>query len=67
MLVRNPFIPGAAILLWESIKGILHSTLRHIGIIYYLKSLCSARSWRTRCSACGGWRSTTEPIRRKTC
>lgn len=40
MLVRNPLIPGAVILLWESINGILPSTLRHISIIYYLKSLC---------------------------
>ena len=28
MLVRNPLIPGAVILLWESINGILPSTLR---------------------------------------
>ena len=40
MLVRNPLIPGAVILLWESINGILPATLRHISIIYYLKSLC---------------------------
>lgn len=40
MLVRNPLIPGAVILLWESINGILPSTLRHMSIIYYLKSLC---------------------------
>ena len=40
MLVRNPLIPGAVILLWESINGILPSTLRHISVIYYLKSLC---------------------------
>ena len=40
MLIRNPLIPGAVILLWESINGILPSTLRHISIIYYLKSLC---------------------------
>ena len=40
MLVRNPLIPGAVILLWESINGILPSTLRHISIIYYLKSMC---------------------------
>ena len=40
MLIRNPLIPGAVILLWESINGILPATLRHISIIYYLKSLC---------------------------
>ena len=40
MLIRNPLIPGAVILLWESINGILPSTLRHISVIYYLKSLC---------------------------
>jgi hypothetical protein len=40
MLIRNPLIPAAVILLWESINGILPATLRHISVIYYLKSLC---------------------------
>ncbi|HEY3741694.1 MAG TPA: hypothetical protein VGL53_17705 [Bryobacteraceae bacterium] len=40
MLIRNPLIPAAIILLWESINGILPATLRHISVIYYLKSLC---------------------------
>lgn len=40
MLIRNPLIPGAIVLLWESINGILPSSLRHISVIYYLKSLC---------------------------
>lgn len=40
ILVRNPLIPAASILLWESINGILPVTLRQISVIYYLKSLC---------------------------
>lgn len=40
MLVRNPLIPAAVILLWESINGLLPSVLRKVSVIYYLKSLC---------------------------
>lgn len=40
VLVRNPLIPAAVILLWESINGVLPAALRQISVIYYLKSLC---------------------------
>jgi hypothetical protein len=40
ILLRNPLIPAATILLWESINGILPSILRKFSVIYYLKSLC---------------------------
>jgi hypothetical protein len=40
MIIRNPLIPGAIILLWEAINGILPASLRHVSVIYYLKSLC---------------------------
>lgn len=40
VLVRNPLIPAALILLWESINGVLPAVLRKFSVIYYLKSLC---------------------------
>ena len=40
ILIRNPLIPAASLLLWESINGMLPSILRKISVIYYLKSLC---------------------------
>ncbi|MCC6588794.1 MAG: hypothetical protein IT168_19005 [Bryobacterales bacterium] len=40
VLIRNPLIPAAVILLWESINGILPAALAKISVIYYLKSLC---------------------------
>jgi ABC-type transport system involved in multi-copper enzyme maturation permease subunit len=39
-VIRNPLIPAASILVWESINGILPAFLRKISVIYYLKSLC---------------------------
>ena len=40
VLIRNPLIPAALVLLWESINGILPALLRKFSVIYYLKSLC---------------------------
>jgi len=40
VLVRNPLVPAALILLWESINGVLPAALRQVSVIYYLKSLC---------------------------
>lgn len=40
VLVKNPLVPAALILLWESINGILPAALAKLSVIYYLKSLC---------------------------
>lgn len=40
IVIRNPLVTAATVLLWESINGILPATLRKISVIYYLKSLC---------------------------
>jgi hypothetical protein len=37
---RNPLIPAAIILLWESANGILPALLKKVSIIYWLKSVC---------------------------
>jgi hypothetical protein len=39
VLIRNPLVPAAVMLLWESINGILPLALRRLSVIYYLKSL----------------------------
>lgn len=40
VVFRNPLIPAAAILVWESINSFLPPLLQKISVIYYLKSLC---------------------------
>jgi ABC-type transport system involved in multi-copper enzyme maturation permease subunit len=40
VLFRNPLIPAAVILVWESINSFLPSLLQKFSVIYYLKSLC---------------------------
>ena len=40
MLSRNPIIPAAAVLIWESINPFLPALLKQFSVIYYLKSLC---------------------------
>jgi len=40
VVFRNPLIPAAIILVWESINSFLPSLLQKISVIYYLKSLC---------------------------
>ncbi len=37
---RNPLIPGAIILVWESLNGILPALLKKFSIIYWLESIC---------------------------
>jgi ABC-type transport system involved in multi-copper enzyme maturation permease subunit len=37
---RNPLIPAAVILVWESANGILPALLKKISIIYWLQSVC---------------------------
>jgi hypothetical protein len=40
ILMRNPIIPAATILVWESINQFMPAILQKFSIIYYLKSLC---------------------------
>jgi ABC-type transport system involved in multi-copper enzyme maturation permease subunit len=40
VVFRNPLIPAAVILLWESINSFLPALLQKFSVIYYLKSLC---------------------------
>ncbi len=39
-LFRNPIIPAATVLVWESINAFLPALLQKFSVIYYLKSLC---------------------------
>lgn len=40
ILMRNPIIPAATILVWEAINAFLPALLQKFSVIYYLKSLC---------------------------
>jgi hypothetical protein len=40
MLFRNPILPAAAILVWETANPFLPALLKKFSVIYYLKSLC---------------------------
>lgn len=40
LLFRNPVVPAAVVLLWESANLFLPTTLQKLGVIYYLQSLC---------------------------
>ncbi len=40
LLLRNPIVPAIAILLWESINGILPAALQKLSVLYYVQSLC---------------------------
>jgi hypothetical protein len=40
LLIKNPIIPAASILLWEGLNWFLPSVLKKISIIFYLQSLC---------------------------
>ena len=40
VLMRNPIIPAAIMLVWESINSFLPVFLQKFSVIYYLKSLC---------------------------
>jgi len=39
-LFRNPIIPAAVVLVWESLNPFLPSVLKKISVIFYLQSLC---------------------------
>jgi ABC-type transport system involved in multi-copper enzyme maturation permease subunit len=40
VLFRNPLIPAAGLLVWESINGFLPALLKKISVIYWLQSIC---------------------------
>lgn len=40
VLLRNPIVPAAVILVWEAINSFLPAFLQKFSVIYYLKSLC---------------------------
>ncbi|MDO8836641.1 MAG: discoidin domain-containing protein, partial [Vicinamibacterales bacterium] len=40
LYIRNPIVPAAVLLAWESINGILPHALQKMSILYYLQSLC---------------------------
>lgn len=40
LLLRNPIIPAAVILLLESINGFMPAVLQKLSVLYYLQSLC---------------------------
>lgn len=39
-LFRNPMVPSAIVLVWESINAFVPKLLQKFSVIYYLKSLC---------------------------
>lgn len=39
MVVRNPIVPAAAVLIWESVSSILPASLQRFTVIHYLQSL----------------------------
>ena len=40
LLLRNPIIPAAVLLAWESINSFLPEMLQKLSVLYYLQSLC---------------------------
>ncbi len=40
LLFRNPIIPAATVLLWESANLFLPAALKKISVIFYLQSMC---------------------------
>jgi hypothetical protein len=40
LYIRNPIVPAALLLGWESMNGILPQALQKFSILYYLQSLC---------------------------
>jgi hypothetical protein len=40
LLFRNPILPAAFVLLWESINLFLPAALKKISVIFYLQALC---------------------------
>ena len=40
LMFKNPIVPGAIILGWETISGVLPAALQKLSVTYYLKHLC---------------------------
>ena len=40
LILRNPVVPAAVLLAWESINGFLPELMQKASILYYLQSLC---------------------------
>jgi ABC-type transport system involved in multi-copper enzyme maturation permease subunit len=40
LLLRNPIVPAAVLLVWESIGGFLPQMLQKLSVLYYLQSIC---------------------------
>lgn len=40
LLLRNPIVPAAVLLIWESINGFLPAMLQKLSVLHYLQSLC---------------------------
>jgi len=40
LVVKNPILPGAVVLLWETFHAVLPSLLQKFSVIFYLKQLC---------------------------
>lgn len=40
LIVKNPILPGAVVLLWETFHPVLPALLQKFSIIFYLKQLC---------------------------
>jgi hypothetical protein len=40
LVFRNPMLPAAVVMVWESINGYVPEMLQKFSVIFYLKSLC---------------------------
>jgi ABC-type transport system involved in multi-copper enzyme maturation permease subunit len=40
LVVKNPILPGAVVLLWETFHAVLPPLLQRFSVIFYLKQLC---------------------------
>lgn len=40
LVFKNPIIPGASVLLWETFHAVLPSLLQRLSVMFYLKQLC---------------------------
>ncbi|HLQ78286.1 MAG TPA: hypothetical protein VK210_13085 [Terriglobia bacterium] len=40
LIAKNPAIPAALLLLWESVNGFIPGTLKMASVVFYLQSLC---------------------------
>lgn len=52
---KNPLIPAAGILVWESANGVLPALLKKLSVIYWLKSVCPISIPAPRNAGGGVW------------